>query len=102
MAINRDELEEMRSCFKTCEIVNRRKGHFEASILYQKAEKYLRILLGVEEIAREAFEDAEIDLQDGNYNKMRDCYRKAQALANIHALFVYDGKTLKGEVENGD
>lgn len=96
MAINRDELEEMRSCFKTCEIVNRRKGHFEASILYQKAEKYFRILLGVEEIAREAFDTEE------EKSEREDELHKLQALANIHALFIYDGKTLKGDIEDGD
>lgn len=96
MAINRDELEEMRSCFKTCEIVNRRKGHFEASILYQKAEKYLRILLGVEEIAREAFDTEE------EKSEREDELHKLQALANIHALFIYDGKTLKESMEDGD
>lgn len=96
MAINRDELEEMRSCFKTCEIVNRRKGHFEASILYQKAEKYLRILLGVEEIAREAFDTEE------EKSEREDELHKLQALANIHALFIYDGKTLKESMDDGE
>lgn len=96
MAINRDELEEMRSCFKTCEIVNRRKGHFEASILYQKAEKYLRILLNVEEITREAFGKEE------EKSEREDELHKLQALANIYALFIYDGKTLKESMENDD
>ena len=49
----------------------------------------------IEKMTREAFGDAENDLLDGKYNKTRDCYRKAQALANIFAIFEYDGKTVK-------
>ena len=96
MAINRDELEEMRSCFKTCEIVNWRKGHSAAALLYNKVELYLRILIKVEEIAREAFGTEE------EKSKREDELHKLQALANIHALFIYDGKTLKENNEDGD
>lgn len=52
----------------------------------------------IEKMTREAFGDAETDLLDGNYNKLRDCYRKAQVLANIFAIFEYDGKTFKEDM----
>ena len=51
----------------------------------------------IERKVRDAFNDEEIDKADGTFNRQRDAYRKAQVLADIFAIFEYDGATIGDE-----
>lgn len=51
----------------------------------------------IEKKVRDAFNDEEIDKADGTFNRQRDVYRKAQVLADIFAIFEYDGATIGDE-----
>ncbi|MEE3334027.1 MAG: hypothetical protein VZR54_07105 [Ruminococcus sp.] len=51
----------------------------------------------IEKKVRDAFNDEDIDKADGTFNRQRDAYRKAQVLADIFAIFEYDGATIGNE-----